>query len=108
MCHKTNSTQACRPSWRTYTGKNGRRYRRFLQMLNKTKAVFLGLALTLTVKSMDRDEYTRNFDKTFTLRQGQALRVDHSMGEIVIHTHPQLDLTIHAEIHVSASDRGRA
>ena len=75
-------------------------------MINATKIVFFGLALSL--HGMAREEYTRNFDKTFTLRPNQGVRVEHSFGEIVIHTHPQLDFTIHAEIHVSASDRSRA
>ena len=75
-------------------------------MVNRTKVVLLGMGLALNL--MGREEYTRNFDKTFTLRPGQAVRVEHSLGEIVIHTHPQLDLTIHAEIRVSAPDGTRA
>jgi hypothetical protein len=78
----------------------------FSQMVNRTKVIFVGLALALN--GMGREEYSRNFDKSFTLRQGQSVRVEHSMGEIVIRTHPQLDLTIHAEIHVSAPDQARA
>jgi hypothetical protein len=70
------------------------------------KVVFLGLALALS--GLGRDEYVRNFDQTFTLKQGQAVLVEHKLGEIVIHTHPQMDMTIHAEIHVSAPDRSRA
>jgi DUF4097 and DUF4098 domain-containing protein YvlB len=73
---------------------------------NGTKIILFGLALSINV--LGREEFTRNFDKTFTLRQGQGVRVEHRLGEIVIHTHPQMDLTIHAEIHVSASDRNRA
>jgi hypothetical protein len=75
-------------------------------MVDKTKIIFFGLALALN--GMDREDYTRTFDKTVTLTPGQALRVEHSMGEIVIRTHPQLELIIHAEIHVSAPDRTRA
>jgi hypothetical protein len=75
-------------------------------MASGTKVAFLGLALTLS--AFGREDYTRNFDKTVTLRQGQGVLVEHRMGDIVFRTHPQLDLTIHAEIHVSAGDRTRA
>ncbi len=75
-------------------------------MINPTKATLLGMLLA--VSALAREDYTRHFDKTFTLKPGQTVLVEHKLGEIVIHTHPQLDLTIHAEIHVSASDRSRA
>jgi hypothetical protein len=75
-------------------------------VINPTKAILFGMLLASTATA--REDYTRNFDKTFTLRPGQAILIEHKLGEIVIHTHPQLDLTIHAEIHVSASDRSRA
>jgi hypothetical protein len=76
-------------------------------MRNATKLIFL-LALSSSLYGLDREEYTRNFDKSFTLHAGQSVRVEHRMGEIVIHTHPQMELIIHAEIRVSASDQSRA
>jgi hypothetical protein len=68
--------------------------------------VLFGLALAFN--GMYREEYTRNVDKTFTLRQGQSVRLEHKLGDIVIRTHPQLELTIHAEIRVSAADQTHA
>ena len=65
-------------------------------------------ALVLALDGSAREEYTRYFDKTVDLRQSQAVLVDHRLGDIVISTHPQLDVTIRAQIHVSASDRIRA
>jgi len=76
-------------------------------MLNPTK-VILFFAVSSNLFALDREEYTRNFDKNFTLHAGQTVRVEHRMGEIVIHTHPQMDLTVHAEIRVSAPDQSRA
>src|SRR5581483_1267497 len=54
------------------------------------------------------EEFVRYFVKTVDLRQGQSLLVEHKLGDIVISTHPQRDLTISAQIHVSAPDRARA
>ena len=75
-------------------------------MVNGAKVVLFGLVLALN--GLAREEYTRSFAKTVDLRQGQAVLVEHKLGDIVISTHPQLDVTIRAEIHVSASDRARA
>ena len=75
-------------------------------MVNATRIILFGLGLTLN--AVCREEYTRNFDKSLNLRQAQSLRVEHTLGDIDIHTHPQQDLTIHAEIHVSATDRTKA
>jgi hypothetical protein len=70
------------------------------------KVIFFGLILTFNGAA--REEYTRSFDKTVDLRQGQAVLIEHRLGDIVISTHPQPNMTIHADIHVSASDRARA
>ncbi len=75
-------------------------------MINPTKVVLFGMLLA--VSAIAREDYTRNVDKTFTLHSGQGVLVEHKFGEVVIRTHSQWDLTIHAEIHVSASDRARA
>ena len=42
-------------------------------MVNEIKILAIGLALAMS--GMDRDEYARNFDKTFTLKRGQAVKV---------------------------------
>lgn len=75
-------------------------------MVSSAKVVLFGLILSLN--SAARDEYTRNFDKTVDLRAGQALLIEHRLGDIVISTHPEPKVTIHAEIHVSAPDHARA
>lgn len=75
-------------------------------MASATKVIFFGLVVALN--GVGREDYTRYFDKTVTLRQGQAVLVEHKLGDVTIRTQPQLGLTIHAEIHVSAADRTRA
>jgi hypothetical protein len=69
---------------------------------------FSFIALALASHSFARDEYTRTFDKTLALRSGQRISLEHKLGDIVIHTHPQQDLLIHADIRVSASDANQA
>ncbi|HZS54866.1 MAG TPA: hypothetical protein VFA65_10715 [Bryobacteraceae bacterium] len=75
-------------------------------MASGVKVVFFGLVLALN--GVAREEFVRYFVKTVDLRQGQSLLVEHKLGDIVISTHPQRDLTISAQIHVSAPDRARA
>ena len=69
---------------------------------------FSFVALALASHSFARDEYTRTFDKTLALRSGQRISLEHKLGDIVVHTHPQQDLLIHADIRVSASDANQA
>ena len=75
-------------------------------MVSGAKVVLFGLVFALNGAA--REEYTRYFDKTVDLRQGQSVLIEHRLGDIVISTHSQPGVTIHAEIHVSASDRARA
>lgn len=75
-------------------------------MASGGKVVLFGLLFVFN--GVAREEYVRDFAKTVGLRQGQEVLVEHKFGDIVIRTHPQLDLAIRAEIHVSASDRARA
>ena len=77
-----------------------------MPVVRDAKVILLGLLFALS--GCAREEYTRYFDKTVDLRQGQAVLVEHRLGDIVIRTHPGLDVTIHAQIHVSAFDRARA
>jgi hypothetical protein len=72
----------------------------------RTSFLFIGLALAW--QGFARDEYTRTFDKTLVLRSGQRVSLEHKLGDIVIRTHPQQDLVIHADINVSASDANQA
>ncbi|HEY3938830.1 MAG TPA: hypothetical protein VGL97_15460 [Bryobacteraceae bacterium] len=75
-------------------------------MIRRISVVSLGLTLTLSLFA--RDEYTRSFDKTLAVRSGERIVLEHKLGDIVIHTHPQQEATIHAVIRVSASDSGQA
>jgi hypothetical protein len=69
---------------------------------------FLFVGLVFASYSYGREEYARSFDKTLTLRSGQRVSLEHKLGDIVIHTNPQQDLVIHADIRVSASDTKQA
>ena len=58
--------------------------------------------------SFNRDEYRRTFDKTVSVSNGERVALDHKFGDITVHTHPQQNVVIHAEIHVSAPDLDEA
>lgn len=75
-------------------------------MIRRTSFLFIGLAVASC--SFAREEYTRTFDKTLTLRSGQRISLEHKLGDIVIRTHPKQELVIHADIRVSASDASQA
>ena len=71
-----------------------------------TKCILLGAMLACAVFA--RDEYTRAFDKTLPLANGGTVSIEHRLGDIVIHTHPERTVVIHAEIHTSGPDRNEA
>ena len=75
-------------------------------MIGRTKIAILLLALP--VCALAREEYTRTFDKTVTLQPGQKFRLEHSLGDIEIHTHPSRDVIIHTDIKASASNANDA
>jgi len=75
-------------------------------MIGRTKIAILLLALP--VCALAREEYTRTFDKTVTLQPGQKFRLEHSLGDIEIHTHPSRNVIIHADIKASASNANDA
>lgn len=58
--------------------------------------------------SFNRDEYSRAFDKTISVQNAERVAIEHRFGDISVHTHPQQDVVIHAEIRVSASDSSEA
>src|SRR5580692_12498004 len=64
----------------------------------------LGMTLLLALQAFARDEYSRNFDKTVTLANGQSVRVEHRMGNVNLRTHAGRDVVVHATIRVSASN----
>lgn len=74
----------------------------------RRKISLSALILVLPSCLLAREEYTRNFDKTLPLRPGQSVLIENKFGDITVHTHPQSQAIIHAEIHVSASDTGHA
>jgi len=57
---------------------------------------------------LQREEYTRTFQKTVAWQQGQSVRIDHRNGDIVIRTHRQPDIRVDASIRVSADDKTEA
>ncbi len=70
-------------------------------------SVFI-IGLTLTTSALARDEYTRHFDQTVPTRSGEQLMVENKFGDIIIRTHAQQEVAIHADIRVSASDSNQA
>lgn len=75
-------------------------------MTGRISVVALGVALA--VGASGREEYSRAFDKTVPLRGGERVYIEHKFGDIVIRTHPQPEVTIHADIRVSASNGEQA
>ena len=55
-----------------------------------------------------QEEFARTFEKTVALAPGQQVRLDHRLGDVVIHTHAQRDVHIVANIRVSAPSRDAA
>lgn len=73
------------------------------------RKISLPLALLLCVFSvLAREEYSRSFDKTVTLRPGEKIYIEHRFGDVTIKTHPGSDVLIHAAIKVSAPDANQA
>ena len=66
----------------------------------------LGLAMALSM--LARDEYTRGFDKTISLKSGQRITLENKFGDVVVHAHAGTGLSIHADIHVSAPNQEQA
>jgi hypothetical protein len=71
-------------------------------MTPKTSLALLGLLLPLGLSA--REEYTRTFDKSFTVQNGEKIWLEHKFGDIAIHAHPQQEVVVHADIRISASD----
>ncbi len=78
-------------------------------MIPLQKAIrFILLSAFLACAAFARDEYTRVFDKTLPLASGGTVSIEHRLGDIVIRTHPERTVVIHAEIHTSGPDRNEA
>jgi DUF4097 and DUF4098 domain-containing protein YvlB len=75
-------------------------------VIRRIDVFFLGIVLAVTTSA--REEYSRAFDKTVPWTSGARLYVEHSLGDIAVHTHAEPQVVIHAEIHVSASSAEQA
>jgi len=75
-------------------------------VIRKTSCLLFGLLIACA--AFAREEYTRTFDKTLTLQRGQHLFIEHKFGDVVIRTHPQPEIVLHALIHVSAGSLNEA
>ena len=51
-----------------------------------------------------REEYTRTFDKSLGVQNGQKIWLEHKFGDVVIRAHAQQQVVVHADIRVSARD----
>lgn len=78
----------------------------------RVASVILGAALAtapaLAANSPDREDFTRDFQKSLTLPPGQAVRLDHQHGNVTVRTHGARELKLQASIRVSASDKQEA
>lgn len=75
-------------------------------MIRRTSFAVLALVAAAIVSA--REEYSRSFDKTVSLPAGARVYLEHKFGDIVVRTHSQPQVTIHAEILVSASNGEQA
>lgn len=66
------------------------------------------LLFAILPTALAREEYTRTFDQTVPLHPGAKIYLEHKLGDIVIRTHSQPEVAIHAEIKVSAGDTNQA
>ncbi len=76
-------------------------------MTRKTNFLLLCLLLA-PLHSQAREEYTRTFDKSLSVQSGQKIWLEHKFGDIVIRTHTQQEVVVHADVRVSASDSDSA
>jgi hypothetical protein len=53
--------------------------------------------------SAQREEFSKNFQRSFDLPSGQSVRLEHNLGSIVVRTHAKRELNVNANIRVSAS-----
>lgn len=75
-------------------------------MIRRISLLLIGASLAYVASA--RDEYTRIFDKTVPLQAGQHVFIESKFGDIIVRTHPQPDIVIHALIRVSAGSADEA
>jgi hypothetical protein len=69
---------------------------------------FVFLLMAISSSAFAREEYSRTFDKSIPVQAGQRLILEHNLGSIAIHTHASREVSVHADIKVSASDAADA
>jgi hypothetical protein len=83
-------------------------------LATRSRSISVALLCTLSVlpasaaSPADREDFTRDFRKTLTLPPGQAVRVDHRQGNIIVRAHAKRELNLQASIRVSAPNRDDA
>jgi hypothetical protein len=75
-------------------------------VIRRISVTLLSLALAGAVSA--REEYSRAFDKTVPLPSGARVYIENKFGDVVVRTHAQPQVTIHADIRVSASSGEQA
>jgi len=71
-------------------------------------AINLLLICCCATTAFGRDESTRDFSKTVALAAGRSFRIEHSLGNVNIHTHPRGEVELHASIRCSAATPSEA
>ena len=71
-------------------------------------AVLLLLLPAAVHARANREEVARDFSRTVAMRPGQEFRLDHSLGDVTLRTHPQAEASIVARIRVSAPTAAEA
>ena len=77
-------------------------------MIKITSILLFGLVFCLKITALDRSEYARTFDRTLSVGSGERVLLEHKFGDIVVRTHSQQEVIIHADIRVSAADSREA
>src|SRR5579863_3315442 len=93
----TVSTPVFRLNSRSCIARSTTPCRRSCALARRTK---LALVLCFAARAFAREEYTRVFDQTFPLAQGQTVRVEHKLGDVVVRTHAKPEVIVHANIRV--------
>lgn len=66
------------------------------------------LATSHPAEASGRDEVSRDVQKSFPWKPGQRLDLEHTNGDVRIHSHAVPEIVVHARIRVSASDMEEA
>jgi len=61
--------------------------------------------VALSCPAFCRVEYSRDLDQKLPIEAGKTISIEHSLGDIAVHTHADRTVTIHAEIHTSGGSK---